>query len=57
VAKKRKIVLHETTSITPITFKERKQIAKQLGKERERLRKIFPEVQGKVVDFITHARP
>jgi hypothetical protein len=37
-----------------MTVNQRKQIAKKIKKERERLRKIYPEVRGKVVDFITH---
>jgi hypothetical protein len=46
MAKKRKVVWSGSTP--------RKQIAEQIERERERLRKIYPEVHGKVVDFITH---
>jgi hypothetical protein len=52
VAKKRKIGRGGTIPTPPNTSKERKQIAKQIETERERLRKIYPEVQGEVVDFI-----
>src|SRR6202007_2052216 len=54
MAKKRKVVWVGNTCITPCTSKERKKIAKQTRKEREQLRKVYPEVHGKVVDFISH---
>ncbi len=37
-----------------ITSKERKQISQRLICRHEALRKKYPEVHGKVVDFITH---
>lgn len=55
MAKKRTIARPAITPLTPITVKQRKRIAKQLEKDRERLRKRYPEIHGKVVDFITHA--
>src|SRR5262245_3875269 len=54
MSKKRKVVRVATTSVTPITAKERKQIAKQIKMGRKQFRKVYPEVHGKVVDFITH---
>ena len=54
MGKKPEIVSVGKTPITSITVKERKKIAKQLAKEGKPLRNIFPEVHGKVVDFITH---
>jgi methanogenic corrinoid protein MtbC1 len=54
VAKKHKVVWVGSTPTTSITAKERKQVAKRLEKEGARLGKIYPELQGKVVDFITH---
>jgi hypothetical protein len=39
----------------PITSKGRKQIVKPIETEVKRLRKLYPEVRGKVVDFIAHA--
>jgi hypothetical protein len=42
------------TPTTPIITKERKEIGKRIEKEREQLRKVYPEVHGKVVDFISH---
>jgi hypothetical protein len=40
--------------MTPITAKERREIEKRSKQREERLRKKYPEVHGKVVDFITH---
>src|SRR5262249_30570417 len=51
---RRKTVRAGSTPIAVITAKEREQIAKQIKKERERLRQVYPEVRGKVVDVITH---
>jgi hypothetical protein len=40
--------------MTPMTPKERQELERR-GKQREvRLRRKYPEVHGKVVDFITH---
>ena len=37
-----------------ITAKERREIARRTKQRQEELRKRYPEVHGKVVDFITH---
>jgi hypothetical protein len=37
-----------------ITAKESREIAKRTKQRQEELRKRYPEVHGKVVDFITH---
>jgi hypothetical protein len=37
-----------------INAKERREIAKRTKQRQEELRKRYPEVHGKVVDFITH---
>jgi hypothetical protein len=52
--KKPKVVWAGGTPVTPISAKERRQINKRIKKRYERLRKRYPEVRGKVVDFITH---
>jgi len=52
--RKPKAICVGNTPTTPITSKERKEIAKQINKGREKLRKVYPEVRGKVVDFISH---
>jgi hypothetical protein len=53
--KKPKVVWVGATPVTPSSAKERRQINKQIKKRYERLRKRYPEVRGKVVDFITHS--
>jgi hypothetical protein len=53
--KKRKVVWVGDTPITPISAEERKKINKRIKKRYERLRKRYPEVHGKVVDFISHS--
>jgi len=52
--KKPKVVWVGSTRITPITAKERREIAKRVKKQQEQLRKTYREVHGKIVDFITH---
>lgn len=41
--------------MTPVSAKEHRKIKKQIKKRYERLRKRYPEVHGKVVDFISHS--
>src|SRR5208283_947606 len=53
--KKPKIVWVGGTPITPITAKESRRIDKRIRKHREKLRKRYPEVHGKVVDYISHS--
>jgi hypothetical protein len=57
MARKRmpKVVWVGSTPVTPITAKERREINKRIKRRRERLRGRYPEVHGKVVDFITHS--
>lgn len=43
------------TPITPITPKVRKKLRKLMKKRREMRRKRYPEVRGRVVDYITHS--
>src|SRR5258707_13265405 len=51
MTKKPKIAWVGSTPITQITAKERREIAKRIEKQQEQLRKTYPEVHGKVVDF------
>ncbi len=37
-----------------LSAKERKQIKQRLNRRYEALRNIYPEVHGKIVDFISH---
>jgi len=41
------------TPLAPITAKQRKKIDKSIKKRHNRFRRRYPEVHGKVVDFIT----
>lgn len=55
MTKKPKIVWVGSTSITPITPKERRKLHKLMKKRLGMRRKKYPEVRGKVVDYISHA--
>jgi hypothetical protein len=48
------VVLVGSTPIRRITAEERREIAERIKKQRKQLREKYPEVHGKVVDFITH---
>ena len=52
---KPKVVWVGSTPITPITAKEHRELAKRIRKRREQLRKVYPEVHDKVVDYISHS--
>jgi hypothetical protein len=43
------------TPLTPITAKERRKLDKSIKQKYDRFRRRYPEVHGKVVDFITHS--
>jgi len=53
--KKPKVVWVGSTPITPVSAKEHREIAKRIKKRYERLRRRYPEVHGKIVDFISHS--
>jgi hypothetical protein len=57
MARKRslKVAWVDGIPLTPFTAQERKKIGKRVKKKYERFRKRYPEVHGKVVDFITHS--
>ena len=55
MAKKPKVVWVGSGAITPVSAKEHRRIAKRIKKRYEALRKTYPEVHGKVVDFISHS--
>lgn len=42
------------TSLTPITARERKRLDKSIQKTHDKLRKRYPEIHGKTVDFVSH---
>ena len=53
--KKPKVVWVGNTPITLITSKQRRELDKRLRKRREKLRKRYPEVHGRIVDYITYS--
>ena len=53
--KKRKVVWVGGTPIIPISAKGRRKIDKSIKKHFNRLRRRYPEVHGKIVDFISHS--
>jgi hypothetical protein len=55
MTKKRNVVWVGGTPITPISAKERRKIDKSIKKRFQRLRSRYPEVHGKIVDFISHS--
>ena len=55
MSKKRKIVWVGSTPIIPITPKERKKLHTLMKRRLEMRRKKYPEVRGKVVDYISHS--
>jgi hypothetical protein len=52
---KSKGVSDADTPLAPITAKERRKIRESIKKKCGGFRKRYPEVHGKVVDFITHS--
>ena len=55
MSKKRKAVRVGGSPVTPITAKERRRIEQAIKKKYARFRRKYPEVHGKVVDFITNS--
>jgi hypothetical protein len=53
--KKPKVVWVGNTPITPITAKQSRELDRRIQKRKEWLRKRYPEVHGRVVDYITHS--
>lgn len=54
VAKKPKIMWVGSTPVTRITPEERKKLRKLMKKRLALRRKRYPEVRGKLVDYVTH---
>jgi hypothetical protein len=52
---KPKTACGKDTPSTPITAKERRKLDKSIKKKYDRFRRRYPEVHGRVVDFITHS--
>jgi hypothetical protein len=53
--KKRKVVWVGGSPITPISAKECKKTDESIKRHFRRLRRRYPEVHGKIVDFISHS--
>src|SRR5215472_7963731 len=53
--KKRKDVRVGDSPVPPISAKERRRLDKAIKKKYARFRRKYPEVHGKVVDFITNS--
>jgi hypothetical protein len=43
------------TPLTPLTAKERRNLDERIKKKYDRFRRRYPEIHGKVVDFINHS--
>jgi hypothetical protein len=52
--KKAKVVWVDNIPVTPISAAEHKRLEKRIKKKHEKLRKRYPEVHGKKVDWISH---
>ena len=52
---KSKAVRVGNAEIKPITARERKRLDKRIAARHEKLRKKYPEIHGKVVDWISHS--
>jgi hypothetical protein len=55
MTKNPKVVWDGSTPVTPLTPIQRKKLRMLMKKRLERDRKKYPEVRGKVVDYISHS--
>jgi hypothetical protein len=53
--KKPKVVWVGNTPITRITAEKSKELDRRIQKRKEELRKRYPEVHGRAVDYISHS--
>ena len=53
--KKPKAVMVDGIPIKPISSAEHTRLKRRIKKKHDRFRRRYPEVHGKVVDFITHS--
>ena len=54
MSKKRKIESVGSTGVTPISAAEHRRLDRRIKKKHEKLRRRYPEVHGKKVDWISH---
>lgn len=52
--KKPKVVTVNGIAVTPISAAERRRLDRRIKKKHEKLRRRYPEVHGKKVDWISH---
>ena len=55
MTKKQKTVWVGRTPVTPISAAEHRRLDKRIKKTQEKLRRRYPEVHGKKVDWISHS--
>jgi hypothetical protein len=55
MSKKQKTVWVGSTPVTPISAAEHRRLDKRIKKTQEKLRRRYPEVHGKRVDWISHS--
>jgi hypothetical protein len=55
MTKETKTVRVGNAEIKPMTARERKRLDKRIAARHEKLRKKYPEIHGKVVDWISHS--
>lgn len=53
-AKKPEITWVGSTPVSPITRRERRRLDTLMKKRLAKLRRKYPEVRGKIVDYVTH---
>lgn len=53
--KKPTVTLAGATPVTPVSAEQRRELDRRTKKLYDRLRRTYPEVHGKVVDFISHS--
>lgn len=53
--KKPSVMMAGGTSITPASVRQRRELDQRTKQLYDRLRRRYPEVHGKVVDFISHS--
>lgn len=53
--KKPKVVWVGSTPITPITAQQSRELDRRIQMRKERLRKRYPDVHGRVVDYVSHS--
>ena len=53
--KKPKVVRVGSTPITPISEEQSRELDERIRRRKERLRKRYPDIHGRIVDYICHS--